>query len=68
MDGYSWEQGAFFPEVEDFLDWLDLQTLDTLHSLGEFLLPLVHQLESYAALMPQALRQRVLLKLRLLCP
>jgi len=71
MDGYlTLEQTAFFPEVEDFLDWVDLQTTETLHTFAEFLPQLVQQLETCAVLMPQGLRQRlapVLSRLRLLC-
>jgi len=66
----SFDQGPYFPEVEDFLDWVDLQTSDTLHALGDFLPQVVQQLEGCAFLMPSRLHQRlapVLSRLRSLC-
>ncbi len=64
------EQVAYFPEVEDFLDWVDLQTAETLKNFGDFLPQLVQQLDSYTNLMPVSLRQRLtpaLSRLRAVC-
>lgn len=61
------DQGPYFLEVQDFLDWVDLQTSDTLHALGDFLPQLIQQLESHT---PSRLHQRlapVLFRLRSLC-
>jgi hypothetical protein len=70
MDVYlTHEQGAFFPEVEDFLDWVDLQTTETLRALNDFIPPLLSHIESYALLMPAPLWRRwSQVRLRLLCP